>query len=130
MHPKNENGQAMVEFALVLPILLLLLSGIIDFGWIFGNQLVLNNASREAARYTAIHYYESSTDDDESVAAEIIADRAPTLVSPTVVLTESVSDDSITVNVTGSLKILTPIIAAMFTDGECPITAECTMSLE
>jgi uncharacterized protein (UPF0333 family) len=35
---KNEKGQAMVEFALIVPLLILLLCGIIDFGWIFGNQ--------------------------------------------------------------------------------------------
>ena len=35
---KNEKGQSIVEFALVVPILLTLLCGIIDFGWIYSNQ--------------------------------------------------------------------------------------------
>lgn len=57
---KREVGQAMVEFALVLPIFLILLGGIIDFGWVFGNKLVAANASREAARYASIHANDSS----------------------------------------------------------------------
>lgn len=36
---RKEDGQAMVEFALILPIFLLILCGIIDFGWLFYNQL-------------------------------------------------------------------------------------------
>ncbi len=52
---KNEDGQAMVEFALILPIFLLILCGIIDFGWLFYNQLSLNNACREGARYAVVN---------------------------------------------------------------------------
>lgn len=48
----NNRGQNMVEFALVLPILLLLVLGIIDFGQIFSQQLIVNAASREAVRKT------------------------------------------------------------------------------
>ena len=35
---RRENGQSLVEFAIVLPILLTLLCGVIDFGWIYSNQ--------------------------------------------------------------------------------------------
>ncbi|MGE4486016.1 MAG: TadE/TadG family type IV pilus assembly protein [Oscillospiraceae bacterium] len=125
---KNENGQAIVEFALVLPILLLLLCGIIDFGWIFGNQLLANNATREAARYTAIHYYDSNTDDDGTIAAGIVTSRAPTLSSPSV--ETQASGDSVTVTVTSQVSILTPLLSPLFNDGECTVSAECTMRLE
>ena len=60
---KKEEGQAMVEFALVLPLLLVLLFGIIDFGWLFYNKIDVNNASREGARYAAIHYSETDIED-------------------------------------------------------------------
>ncbi|HPD01593.1 MAG TPA: TadE/TadG family type IV pilus assembly protein, partial [Acetivibrio sp.] len=43
----------MVETALILPIVVLLLTGIIDFGILFNNYLVITNASREAARNAA-----------------------------------------------------------------------------
>ena len=44
----------MVEFALVLPILLMLLFGIIDFGLYFYNDLQLTHAARDAARYASV----------------------------------------------------------------------------
>lgn len=46
----TERGAALVEFALVFPILLLLLMGIVEFGLLFYNKQVLTNASREGAR--------------------------------------------------------------------------------
>lgn len=59
MHMKwqNQKGAAAVEFALVLPVLLAILFGTIEFGIILFNKAIITNASREAARekinYTA-----------------------------------------------------------------------------
>ena len=39
-----------MEFALVMPILLLILFGIIEYGWLFTSQIVLTNAVSEGAR--------------------------------------------------------------------------------
>jgi Flp pilus assembly protein TadG len=47
---RNQHGAAAVEFALVLPILLLLVFGIIDFGYMSYNRNQLTNAAREGAR--------------------------------------------------------------------------------
>ncbi len=47
---KDNKGQALVEFALVLPLLLLLLMAVIEFGNIFHSYLLLTTASREGAR--------------------------------------------------------------------------------
>lgn len=128
MRVKDEKGQAMVEFALVLPLLLLLLLGIIDFGWIYGNQLMANNACREAARYTAIHYYDSSADDDQAIAAGIVSAGAPTQ-TPSVTLSVSVSGEA-TVRVTSRITVLTPILSLFFTDGTYTVQAESIMRLE
>lgn len=46
----HKRGQSLVETAIVLPLVLLLLMGIIDFGFLFNNYIILSNASREAAR--------------------------------------------------------------------------------
>ena len=54
-----ESGAAAVELALVLPLLLLLVFGIIEFGLLLNKQISASNAAREAARYAAIHYEEA-----------------------------------------------------------------------
>jgi Flp pilus assembly protein TadG len=47
---KNERGQTMTEFAIVLPILALLLFGVIQFGIAFNNYITLTDAVRAGAR--------------------------------------------------------------------------------
>jgi Flp pilus assembly protein TadG len=52
-HPipmKSERGQTMTEFALVLPLLVLLLFGVVQFGIAFNNYLMLTDAVRAGAR--------------------------------------------------------------------------------
>ena len=51
---KDARGAAAVEFALVLPLLLLLLGGIIDFGFAFNTQISLTHAAREGVRVEAL----------------------------------------------------------------------------
>lgn len=47
---KNERGGSAVEFAILLPLLLLIIFGGFEYGLVMFNQQVLTNASREAAR--------------------------------------------------------------------------------
>ena len=47
---KNQNGAALVEFAIVLPLLLVLVFGMIEFSVMFYDKAVITNASREGAR--------------------------------------------------------------------------------
>src|SRR5207248_1772589 len=51
---RNEQGQTMTEFTLVLPILALLLFGVIQFGIIFNQYLTLTDAVRAGARKAAV----------------------------------------------------------------------------
>jgi Flp pilus assembly protein TadG len=51
---KKEKGQSVVEFALVVPILILLLFGIIEFGRIYETINVITSAAREGARVAAV----------------------------------------------------------------------------
>jgi Flp pilus assembly protein TadG len=110
---KKEEGQAMVEFALMLPVLLLFLCGILDFGWIFGNELLASNSTREAARYTAIHYYDSTTDDDKAIAASIIAASMPSLNNPVITLDKPAGTEVITLSLKGEIPVLTPFLSAI-----------------
>ncbi|HEX6970340.1 MAG TPA: TadE/TadG family type IV pilus assembly protein [Micromonosporaceae bacterium] len=50
----RDRGAAAVEFALLLPVVLLIIFGIIDFGRMLNAQLTLTQAAREGARATAL----------------------------------------------------------------------------
>jgi hypothetical protein len=52
---KDQNATAAVELALVLPLLLLIVFAIINFGIIFHNLLTINAAAREGARWAALY---------------------------------------------------------------------------
>ena len=51
---RNERGQTLTEFAIVLPILALLLFGVIQFGIAFNNYITLTDAVRAGARKGAV----------------------------------------------------------------------------
>ncbi|MCM6761608.1 pilus assembly protein [Rathayibacter sp. ZW T2_19] len=52
---REEKGAVALEFALVLPILMVILVGIIEFSLLFTAQTTLTNAAREGARSMALH---------------------------------------------------------------------------
>lgn len=51
---KNERGQAMVEFAIIVPILLVVLLGIMQLGIVYNNWVTLTDAARAGARKGAV----------------------------------------------------------------------------
>jgi Flp pilus assembly protein TadG len=57
---QRERGQALVEFALVLPLLALLLFGVIQFGIAFNNYVTLTDAVRAGARSAAVSRFAPS----------------------------------------------------------------------
>lgn len=50
----GDSGVAAVEFAIIVPLLLLLVFGIIEFGTLFAQQLALSNGARQGARFAAV----------------------------------------------------------------------------
>lgn len=67
MRVKRGTGQALVEFALVAPLLFTLLALILEFGWTYYNLYYLNSLARMAARALA-----SQTTANNTVASTII----------------------------------------------------------
>ena len=51
---KTERGQTLVELALVLPVIILILFGTLEFGRLFHSYIVITNAAREGARLGAV----------------------------------------------------------------------------
>lgn len=79
---RDDEGQNIVEFALLLPLLMYILMGIIQFGFIFAAYLTLNNAVREGARWGSIYIYDNNqtlaqNDDarEDGIVSRMIASR-------------------------------------------------------
>lgn len=124
---ENEDGQSLVEFALVLPILLLLICAIIDFGWLYYNQITLNNAAREGARYAVIHYDPTTNwreeTEDRMIGAMVGVRSATAIVSDPVA-------QQITATVTSDTMILTGFTSTILGKRTMELHATCTMRLE
>ena len=67
----------MVEFAFVLPIFLLLVMGILDFGFLFYNYISMENAARNAARVACVDYEDVAYDSQEGGQGKIIKRDLP-----------------------------------------------------
>ena len=52
---KNQSGQAIVELALTMPLVISLLCGILELGWIFSNKLLVENICREGTRFGIVY---------------------------------------------------------------------------
>jgi len=68
---RGERGQALVEFALVLPLLALLLVAIIDFGLALNARIQVANAVREGARVGSVVW--AQEDAEELIAQTVLA---------------------------------------------------------
>jgi Flp pilus assembly protein TadG len=101
---KDDRGAAAVEFALILPMLLVLVLGIIQFGFTFTQWLQMEHAAREGARWGSLGY--SSSD----VAAKVKT-AAPGLDPSTlnITVTPASPKDHPSDPVTVTLKYNTPV---------------------
>ena len=56
----SERGAELIEFAIVLPVMLLIVMGIVDFGFMFQRYVVLTNAAMEGARVAVLPGYQTA----------------------------------------------------------------------
>jgi Flp pilus assembly protein TadG len=115
----------LVELSLVLFILLLLVAGVIDFGRAFNSYIVINNASREGARYAS-----RFPEHDEGIRRAAKNEAKASSVA--------LEDDDITIEQSDSIDLGEPItvtveydvstIIAQIADfGNIPLRARTTM---
>ena len=82
---RSERGAVLVEAAISLPLLLLVVLGIIDFGRLFQRYEVLTNAAREGARVAVLPGGYSETDVQDRVRQYLAAGGLdPALATPVV----------------------------------------------
>lgn len=78
MSQDSERGAAAVEFAILLPLLLLLVLGTIEFGRVYNAQITLTNAAREGVRVMAIANDPTSAKTTAKNAAASVSTTIPT----------------------------------------------------
>lgn len=125
---KSEKGQALVEMAFVIPILLMLVFGITEFGRIFGTQLILINSAREGARFASV----GATDTE--VIGKIInnatmLDNSKLLISITPSDTARHRGESVKIKIQYPVEIYAPIISN-FTGNPYVAKGEAIMRME
>ncbi len=125
---KNEAGQSIVEAAFVIPLFILILCGILDFGWIFSNQLMINNSSREGARYAVVHA--DDVDLKSLVTSRVLSTSGIMDTTNLTVDVQFVGSDDIKVTVTNKIKVLTPIAGVFVAGQEIELESACVMRFE
>ncbi len=106
------KGQTLVETALILPIIILLLMGIVDFGLLFNNYLVVGNAAREGARNAAVGYSDAEIITVVTTAAGTL-DPTKLTISITPGESTRVTGDEVSVTVNYQYSLITPVISSI-----------------
>ena len=98
----RKKGQSLVEFALLLPIFLLILVGIAEFGRGWMTKNILTGAAREGARVAAVQLNPADSSSQGTLAASGVLNSAGISVPPAVVsvIDPGLTIPSIRVNVT------------------------------
>lgn len=123
----KHKGQTLVETALVLPIILLLIFGIVEFGRILSANIIVSNASREGARYSAVGY----TDDE--VKTLVIAKTSTLTIGVININHENkgTEEEKVTVTVTCNHNLITPIVSNLISEsGTFDIESSTEMRVE
>lgn len=124
---KCEDGQGLVEFALILPLLMLLLMGLIQFGFIFNGQITLTSAAREGARLAVVN------EDDNEVMDRVESSAVALLLTvdkDNITIDRNLPDDDmLSVTVDGEVQIIMPFLN-MLTGPQFPLSAMSTMRIE
>ncbi|PNH81142.1 TadE/TadG family type IV pilus assembly protein [Arthrobacter sp. AFG20] len=107
---RNERGAVAVEFALIAPVLLLLLIGMVEFGRIYNAQLQLTAAARESVRVMAIQK-QVDTATGAAVAAAPHLSPALTAANVQVSPTSCAAASDVTVTITYSVDLLSGLFA-------------------
>lgn len=135
----GERGQGLLEFAAVVPIFLLVVMGVIDFGVGLKSWIQITNAAREAARYGAVHC--SAGDIDGTPVIDLVEDRAidsatglgldDSNVSVSSNCAAGNSTESVNVTIEYDYKLISPLGGMMsFLGGGIPSSLKLTSSAD
>lgn len=124
-HRSRQRGQELVEYALALPLFLLLVMGILDMGRATYYYSAIHNSAREGARYGIIH--PEDVTGIETVVLTKAVGLDPAFLTVTTVLPD---EDTIRVTVTFQFRPITPIVGALLGSNEVTLGSQSTMRIE
>lgn len=101
---RRQHGQALVEFSLVIPVFLLLLFGIIDFGRFVYTANGLNQAAREAARVGSVSIRTECSGTRDACIAQIARSRVPGIIG-TITLPAAANGEAFTAGNYGCFRL-------------------------
>jgi Flp pilus assembly protein TadG len=101
---RSERGAELIEFALIFPLLLLLMLGIVDFGFMFQRYEVLTNATREGARVAVLPGY-ANADASLRVCTYLASGGVPTTGCGTTNPVVTVTDTTVAMAVGPALQV-------------------------
>jgi Flp pilus assembly protein TadG len=100
---KSQKGQSLVEFALVLPVFVVILFGIMEFGRLWEVSNILTSAAREGARVAAV----SEPNIEKAKAAAQTVLSAGSITTATITVSGPNSDKDILVTINMAYRPLT-----------------------
>jgi PKD repeat protein len=141
---RRTRGQSLVEFAILLPIMLVLLAAVLDLGRVFYATISLNNAAREGAFQAAQTPESFQSGQPCSTATNLVVCRvqleskgsAVEVADDEITLSCSISGcpeqagSTVTVGVTGEFQLITPILSFVFGGQTIPMSASATAQRE
>jgi hypothetical protein len=104
---RKEEGQSLTEFALVLPLLLLLICGILDFGRVMYAYLHLNMAAQETVRLAGL----GKADSEITAFAKNYEQLGDDSLLQVMISPSRKSGDYVKVTLSYTLSYLTPVIS-------------------
>lgn len=122
------RAAAIVEFAVVLPLLLMILMGIIEYGYVFMNQQILTNAAREGCRVAVLQTTDEPYDDVTNRVGEILDSAG--LSGYTITMTHVMPTETVTVSVPYDNVSLLGDITYLFGTRPSELTGTCSMRKE
>ncbi len=120
----------MIEMALVLPILIIITTGVIQYGMIFQAYIAVRNASAIGARFAILNGSPSDSDIRDVVTQALAPslDTSPTYLTPPAIARNQTAGPIVNatrVTVTYSLPVIFPVPGS--TNGRFPLSAETLM---
>lgn len=128
---RSERGAALVEMALVLPLFLLLVFGIMEAGWLFAQLTETRNAAREGARLAVVDFGTATQVALETCDRAVLSSNGALVsISSTGDVSDPIGDPAaaVSVHIENSYSSLTGFLDPIF-DGRS-LNADVTMRVE